>query len=195
VSSNRPELHIRDVRDADLAAVHAINEAAVPHVNSISLDRFQGFTHEAAYFRVALLDVDESIDARADESMDGRGRAKHDARAELAGYLVAFDPGARYDSLNFLWFHERYKDFIYIDRIAVAASARRHGVASGLYQDFFEFARPRTDLVTCEVNTRPVNAESMAFHESFGFREVGTQETGGDAKTVSLMAVELNAPG
>ena len=171
MSSNRPELHIRDVRDADLAVVHAINEAAVPHVNSISLGRFQDFTREAAYFRVTLLD------------------------AELAGYLVAFAHGAGYDSLNFLWFQERYRDFIYIDRIAVAASARRHGIASDLYRDLFDFARPRTGLLTCEVNTRPVNAESKSFHESFGFREVGTQETEGGAKTVSLMTVELNAPG
>ena len=171
MSSNGPVLHIHEARDADLAAVHAINEAAVPHVNSITLDRFQDFTRSAAYFRVASL-------------------ADH-----VAGYLVAFAPGAHYDSVNFLWFQERYRNFIYIDRIAVAANARRHGVASHLYRDIFDFARPRTELLTCEVNTRPPNAESKAFHERFGFREVGTQETEGGTKAVSLMAVELNAPG
>jgi predicted GNAT superfamily acetyltransferase len=159
---------VRQAGDADVAAVYAINEANVPHVNSISQERFQGFIAEAVYFRVALLGTD------------------------LAGYLVAFAPGAPYDSLNFLWFQQRYEKFIYIDRIAVAAGARRRGVASVLYRDFFRFAGPRTGLVTCEVNTRPVNAESMAFHKTFGFREVGTQETDGGAKTVSLMAVEPN---
>jgi len=171
VSTSRPVLHIRDARDADLAAVHAINEAAVPHVNSITLDRFQDFTRSAAYFRVASL-------------------ANH-----VAGYLVAFAPGAQYDSANFLWFQGRYRNFIYIDRIAVAENARRRGVASDLYRDIFEFARPRTGLLTCEVNTCPPNAESKAFHERFGFREVGAQETEGGSKAVSLMAVELNAPG
>ncbi len=170
MSSNGPVLHIRHARHADLAAVHAINEAAVPHVNSITLDCFQDFTRSAAYFRVASL-------------------GNH-----VAGYLVAFAPAAHYDSVNFLWFQGRYKNFIYIDRIAVAAHARRHGIASGLYRDMFDFARPRTGLLTCEVNTRPPNAESKAFHERFGFREVGTQETEGGSKTVSLMAVELNAP-
>ncbi len=169
--TNRPALHIRDAQDADLAAVHAINEAAVPHVNSITLDCFQDFTRSAAYFRVASL------------------------ATQVAGYLVAFAPGAQYDSVNFLWFQGRYRNFIYIDRIAVAANARRHGVASDLYRDIFDFARPRTGLLTCEVNTRPPNAESKAFHERFGFREVGTQETDGGAKAVSLMAVELNATG
>jgi predicted GNAT superfamily acetyltransferase len=161
---------IRDVRDSDLGAVHAINEAAVPHVNSISAERFREFTRQAAYFRVALLD------------------------AEVAGYLVAFAPAAGYDSLNFLWFRERYGDFIYIDRIAVAENARRHRVASALYRDFFHFARSRTRLITCEVNTRPVNAGSMLFHQRFGFQPVGTQETDGGDKTVCLMAVELEQP-
>jgi predicted GNAT superfamily acetyltransferase len=165
-----PEVHVRDARNADLAAVHAINETAVPHVNSISLERFRDFTREAAYFRVALLNAD------------------------LAGYLVAFAPGAGYDSVNFLWFRERYRDFIYIDRIAVAERARRHRVASTLYRDFFRFAAPRTRLVTCEVNTRPANTGSMAFHERFGFRPVGTQKTDGGDKSVCLMAVELDAP-
>jgi predicted GNAT superfamily acetyltransferase len=171
VSSDRSKARIRNVVDADLAAVYAINEAAVPHVNSISPDRFQKFTHDAAYFRVALLDT------------------------ELAGYLVAFAPGAPYDSVNFRWFKERYADFLYIDRIAVAMDARCRGIASHLYRDFFDFARALTARVTCEVNTRPVNAESMAFHESFGFQQVGVQDTEGGAKSVSLMAVELNLSG
>lgn len=167
MSSARSVPRVRDVRDGDLRAVHAINESAVPHVNSISLDRFRDFSREAAYFRVALLDAD------------------------VAGYLVAFAPGADYDSLNYLWFQERYGDFIYVDRIAVAEYARRNRVASTLYRDFFGFATSRTRLVTCEVNTRPANVESLAFHESFGFRRVGTQETDGGDKTVCLMAKEL----
>lgn len=167
MSDDQGELRIRDVQEADLAAVHAINEAAVPHVNSISMDRFRRFVDEAVYFRVAVLDT------------------------SLAGYLVAFDPPATYESLNFRWFQKHYSDFIYVDRIAVTAHARRHGVASALYRNLFPFARNRTSLITCEVNTRPINADSIAFHESFGFREVGTQDTDGGAKTVSLMAVEL----
>ena len=169
MSRNPRGARIRDVSAVDLDAVYAINEAAVPHVNSIALQRFRGFMSEAVYFRVAILD------------------------GQLAGYLVAFAPGAPYESVNYRWFQERYGDFIYIDRIAVAAGARRRGIAGGLYRDLFDFARPRAALLTCEVNTRPMNAGSMAFHQGFGFREVGTQETEGGAKAVSLMAVALGA--
>ena len=169
MSTNQLRLELRTAEDRDLCGVYAINEANLPHVNSISVERFRAFIGEAVYFRVALLGDD------------------------LAGYLVAFAPGAHYDSLNYLWFQRHYEEFIYIDRIAVAASARRRGVASALYRDFFHFATTRTAVVTCEVNTRPENPESLAFHASFGFRQVGTQETDGGAKTVSLMAVELGA--
>ena len=79
--------------------------------------------------------------------------------------------------------------------VAGCAPARRRGVAGSLYRDFFHFASTRTGLVTCEVNTRPPNPESMSFHQSFGFRQVGTQETDGGAKTVSLMGVDLKARG
>ncbi len=169
MSTHKHSPRLRDAEDGDLAGVYAINEANLPHVNSISVERFGAFIGEAAYFRVALIGDD------------------------LAGYLVAFAPGADYDSLNYLWFQRHYEDFIYIDRIAVAAAARRRGVASALYRDFFGFTAGRTALVTCEVNTRPANPESLAFHASFGFREVGTQETDGGAKTVSLMAVDPSA--
>ena len=167
MSRRRERPRIRDAQAADLETVHAINEAAVPHVNSITPDRFRRFIDEAVYFRVALLE------------------------SALAGYLVAFDPSATYESLNFRWFQRHYDDFIYVDRIAVAENARRAGIASALYEDLFPFARARTSLLTCEVNTRPMNADSIAFHRRFGFREVGTQETDGGAKTVSLMAVPL----
>ena len=164
----RGQLRIRDAGEHDLGAVHAINESEVPHVNSISVDRFRRFIDEAVYFKIAEIETG------------------------LAGYLVAFDPSATYESLNFRWFQKHYPDFIYIDRIAVAAHARRRGVASALYRDLIPLARARTPLLTCEVNTRPMNTDSITFHESFGFREVGTQETDGGAKTVSLMAVELS---
>lgn len=167
VTSRQATPELRDVLDADLDAVYDINELAVPHVNSVSRSRFEGFTHEAIYFRVALLDD------------------------ELAGFLVAFAPGAGYESLNYRWFEAHYDDFIYIDRIAVSEKARRRKIASTLYRDFFEFAHKRTAMVTCEVNTRPANAESMAYHQSFGFEPVGTQETDGGNKTVCLMALRL----
>ena len=39
---------------------------------------------------------------------------------EVDGFLMAFDQGAAYDSPNYLWFRQRYRRFVYIDRVVVA---------------------------------------------------------------------------
>ena len=65
---------------------------------------------------------------------------------KLEAFLLAFDQDADYDSPNFLWFRARYPRFVYVDRIAVAASARGRGHARRLYEDLFDIAasqRPR----------------------------------------------------
>ncbi|NNE42793.1 MAG: GNAT family N-acetyltransferase, partial [Gemmatimonadetes bacterium] len=49
----------------------------------------------------------------------------------------------------------------------------------------------RAPMITCEVNTRPRNDGSLRFHARLGFREVGTQETEGGAKAVSLLEKRL----
>ena len=46
--------------------------------------------------------------------------------------------------------------------------------------------------MTCEVNLRPPNPGSMAFHRAMGFDEVGTQNTEGGSKTVSLLVKRLD---
>jgi predicted GNAT superfamily acetyltransferase len=89
-------------------------------------------------------------------------------------FLLAIDQSARYDSPNFLWFGDRYPRFVYVDRIVVAESARGRGHARRLYQDLFaQAARAGHDRVVCEVNSRPANPQSDAFHDALGFSEVG----------------------
>ena len=43
----------------------------------------------------------------------------------LEAFIMTFDQSARYDSPNFLWFRGRYPRFVYVDRVVVAAEARR----------------------------------------------------------------------
>lgn len=91
--------------------------------------------------------------------------------------LIAFDQDADYDSPNFLWFRDRYRRFVYVDRIAVAASARGGGLARMLYRDLFQAARDAGHVqIVCEVNSDPPNPASDAFHASLGFAEVGRAE-------------------
>jgi uncharacterized protein len=110
---------------------------------------------------------------------------------EAIGFAIAIAPGTDYDSTNYGWFAKRYERFLYLDRIAVDAEARRRGVGALLYYAMESAARPFERMV-CDVNISPRNDASLAFHAARGYREVG-QLAHGSAKTVALMSKELTA--
>jgi len=161
------EFVIVDVEPAGLEPVLALNESEVPALGKVDLDQMAWFAENANYFRVAMSDD------------------------RLAAFLVGLRRGTRYQSPNYRWFCERYDDFAYVDRVAVAADFRRHGLASRLYADFAAAMPASVGVMTCEVNIRPPNDESMRFHERLGFRQVGTQATENGAKEVALLAKTL----
>jgi hypothetical protein len=111
----------------------------------------------------------------------------------LDALLLAFDQDADYDSPNFLWFRSRYPRFLYVDRIVVASSARGRGCARTLYRDLFEHAvKARHERVVCEVNSRPPNPASDAFHAALGFVEVGAASVYDGSRTVRYLSHTLS---
>jgi uncharacterized protein len=114
----------------------------------------------------------------------------------LDAFLLAFDQDAPYESPNFLWFRARYPRFVYIDRIAVAPSARGRGLARQLYCDLFDEARRRDHAyVVREVNLDPPNPGSDAFHAALGFAEVGRASIHNGSKTVRYLHRTLDVKG
>jgi predicted GNAT superfamily acetyltransferase len=160
-------MQILDVDPDIVADVSRLNEAAVPHVSSVSLEEMKWFVAHAHYFRIAC-DKDK-----------------------LLGFLIGLRPGLDYTSPNYRWFNDNYEDFGYIDRVAVSESARRRGIASRLYDDFAETISCEVDVLTCEVNIRPPNETSMTYHVQRGFVQVATQETEGGKKEVALLEMRL----
>lgn len=160
-------LMLSDITAGDHAEVLALNQAAQPHVNGLSPEELARLVEWSCYCRVVR---------------DG---------ARIAGFLLALPPGLPYQSLNYRWFSDRYDDFIYIDRVAVAPTHQRRGVGQRLYEDLHRYAADRAPRVACEVNLAPRNDPSLAFHDRLGYRQVGTQPTEGGAKTVSLMVRDL----
>lgn len=158
---------LTDVNPGDLDAVLALNEASVPNVNSLDADQMRWFVDNAHYFRVVK-----------------RGNL-------IGGFLIGLRPGLGYQSPNYRWFCARHDDFGYIDRVAVSADMRRQGIASSLYDDFARTLRGRVEILTCEVNIRPANEDSLRFHERYGFRRVGTQMTESGSKEVALLEKAL----
>jgi len=165
-TATQQQYRIRDAEHGDLAAILQLNEAVVPAVNSVDIEQMRWFAAHAAYFRVAV------------------------QGPELGGFLIGLRPGTEYSSPNYRWFCDRYDDFGYIDRVAVAAKARRHGLATRLYRDF-ESSLPRSaGRLTCEVNIEPPNESSMRFHEGYGFRRIGSQRIDNGHKRGAMMARE-----
>lgn len=160
-----PIVTLRKAGAADLEAVLQLNEAAVPAVNSVDTQLMRWFAGNAAYFKIAML---------------------HDC---LAGFLIGMRPGTTYASPNYRWFCDRYDDFAYVDRIAIAEDARRLGLATRLYRDFEANLPATVNVLTCEVNIVPPNESSMRFHQAYGFDTVGTQTLDNGRKEVALMAM------
>ncbi len=160
-------MQISDITEADLEYVLALNEASLPHVSNMDLEQTRWFARNAFYFRIVRIDE------------------------QFAGFLIGLRPGIDYGSENYRWFCDHYVDFGYIDRVAVAASARRRGVASRMYDDFADRLCGKVDVMTCEVNIRPPNDSSMRYHELHGFRQVANQQTEGGKKEVAMMEKKL----
>ena len=107
---------------------------------------------------------------------------------EDAAFLLGFDRGDAYDGANFAWFRERFESFLYVDRVVVGQAWRRLGLGRLLYEDLFRRAqRQGQAAIACEVNMRPPNPVSDAFHEALGFVEVGAAVTAGGARTVRYL--------
>ena len=113
--------------------------------------------------------------------------------ATVLGFALLFRAGADYASENYRWFSRRTDSFLYVDRIIVAPDHRGLGLGAHLYSAVFDAARALgTDVVFCEVNLRPANPESLAFHDRLGFTEIGQQATKNDSVLVSLLSADVS---
>lgn len=144
-----------------------LNENAYPSVSIINEVELSTLASQAFYFAVA-------------KSGD-----------DIAGFMITLAPGQGYESPNYLWFSEKYDRFVYIDRIVISPKYIGQGIGALLYKELEELGKTFATVLTCEVNLRPPNPESMAFHKKLGFTEVGQQETNNGENLVCLMAKEL----
>ena len=158
---------IRDVREHELDLVLALNNAAGPGILPMDAAKLSYFWEHADYFRVAEKD------------------------GQLAGILVGLGQDSEHDSPNFLWFRERYPEFLYIDRIVVASTRRGAGVGRVFYGDVQSFAEVRVPRLAAEVFLEGSSHPALLFHGSFGFREVGQHVMPGPTLRAAMLVKEL----
>lgn len=77
----------------------------------------------------------------------------------------------------------------YIDNVAVAPDARRHGVASALLDVFCRFGAANLAFLTLEV--RKSNAPAIALYEKHGFAAVGRRKNYYDAPREDAVLMTL----
>ena len=105
---------------------------------------------------------------------------------KLLGFVLCLLPKTEYGSLNYAWFNQRYDQFIYVDRIAVARDSRNSGIGTLLYQQVFDYATQHGIPVTAEVSLKPSNEGSDRFHLRHGFVTVGKLDHGGKVVTMYI---------
>lgn len=161
------EFTLRPAIAADYAAVLALNNTQVPHVNALTADEFARIAALSAHFTVAE---------------DPQG---------LLGFVLCVPSGTSYWSGNYQWFGQRYARFLYLDRVAVSPRLRRAGVGRALYDELHQVQAGTWPCIALEVNLRPPNPISIAFHEALGYRTVGLREYADGENAVQMFIKEL----
>lgn len=156
---------VRDLTAADLVLAHVINQENVPAVGHETYDDFVDIFQVC---NIALALEDEGV---------------------LRGFCMVLPPGTTYDSPNYLFFADRFDDFVYLDRVAITASHQGRGGGVLLYREVER--RADAPWFTLEVNVVPPNEGSLRFHRREGFVEIAQEETR-PGKIVSLMAKSLH---
>ena len=161
-------LLIRQTQVSDFQRILDINATVEEKTSRIDLARITQLDSWSDYHRVVLVED------------------------EIIGFLLVMSEASHYDGDNFRWFVERYRHFLYIDRIVVDRTFARRGVGSALYGDLIQFATTQGwTTLCCEINVSPPNPVSHLFHAGFGFKEVGRSSEAGAPKVVSYQVTKM----
>ena len=143
---------VRNIETADLPRVLQINNANTPGVSELTMSELES-------------DLRNSLHALAIDNEQG----------EVCAFCVTFAPDAQDAGSNHQWFAERYKSFVYLDRIAIDSNHQNRRLGALLYQSVEQHMLDSAEysLLCCEVNLEPPNLGSIRFHKRIGFTEVG----------------------
>ena len=167
---SQTDAELRDLTSADAKALLALNNASIPHVNSLEPDDLTAILDLADYAR-GLFEAEK-----------------------LVGSLIGLWPGKDYASANYRWFNHHQCGFFYVDRVMIDGASRKGGYGRRLYADIERFALAGgARQIALEVNSQPPNPVSMRFHEALGFYPVGELANQDRSKAVVLMMKTLNA--
>ncbi|GMM51059.1 hypothetical protein DASB73_020170 [Starmerella bacillaris] len=110
-------------------------------------------------------------------------------------FILAFDQDFPHTNPNFLWFKERYPNFVYVDRVCVTTQDRGRGIGKTFYNKLIDYMRDNDQtLIAVTINYIPPNMISETFHKTMGFQEVGKAVINNGARTVKYWILNINEP-
>ena len=137
----------------EVVEMHTINQENIPEVGDLS---------ELEDFR-ARVNLSKNIFVYKWEDI-------------IKAFVLCMREGQPYNSPNYQYISSRFEKFLYVDRIAVQEKFRRKGLAEKIYSTVIDKGKENNLDILCEVNTRPSNKPSMAFHQKMGVEEIGTND-------------------
>jgi len=143
---------VRNIVGTDVTRVLEINNANTPGVSELTLSELE-------------TDIKNCLHALAIDNEHG----------EVCAFCITFAPDAPHAGVNHQWFAERYKSFVYLDRIAIDSNHQNRGLGALLHQTVEQrmLESAEHSLLCCEENLEPPNPGSLRFHKRIGFSEVG----------------------
>lgn len=158
------KLHVRNMVIKDFDSILEINQESIPNVFELDANEFSHLLELCEYSRVVEI------------------------QNETVGYIFVLGKSLKYDEREYNWFCENVIDeFLYIDQVAIGGKWKGMGCGKLLYNDLENYAvRNQINTLVCEVNYKPLNQGSMAFHQRLGFDELSQIEARGIY--VSLLA-------
>jgi len=165
-------VHIyRDCEAHDIPQMWEINEQGLPGTGKVSHDEI---SHLMKISEICL------------------GAYENDS---LVGFVICLLPRRNYGSLNYAWFNERYDNFVYVDRIAIAEQYRNRGIGSQLYQNVIKYSKEKSTPIAAEVSLNPPNVGSDRFHIRHSFISVGELHQENKSVTMYIRDYQLNKNG
>jgi uncharacterized protein len=134
------------INESNLKLLYKLNQQNVPELGSLdNTDRLKSLIDKS--FKILIL-----------KELD-----------QIIGFCLLFKEDSSYDSPNYLYFKNKFDKFLYIDRVVVASSFTGKGGGKLMYDQVFKVAASDNLTVCCEVNVKPLNKVSLAFHKNLGF--------------------------
>ena len=147
----------------DLKSILSLNQDSIPAVTSSNLEMMKHLLIICDYFKICKIN------------------------GEIIGFLNALLPSKDYKSEHYKWFNDRYESFIYVDRIIFNESYQDQGDGTVFYDDLINSIKNTSLDITCEINTKPYNKQSINFHKKYGFKKVGRKDINSEKSVIYMI--------